>query len=412
MISAVVTTILMGSFFLAAYLVARAMNHHALKPWRQSQGMHWTLRARLLYPARSTASLNLWLLPLDGAMLGYLLHLPAPAWALGLSCWPAALLAAYPTSREIFPAITLRSWITSKLVTLIFQFMSFGALILTIFTIPADFGAVTWLIAGLLFFWLLSLRLGAGIWLLRIFGAVKPPDERLAGIVTDAAKRMNLRPHHIWVYTSPIANAMALPMIRGVMFSTRLMEGLTDTQITSVAAHELAHLAEPPRIALLRLIRSMIFFPLIFIRPLAASGTNGPAFIIWLIFIGVMFVLISTRRMSRVMEIRADAIATMNQGEAATYAKALERIYEINQMPAVMRGSRQTHPNLYDRMIAAGVTPDFPKPDPPGFRTPTIRILLASFCILVVITLIQTHAISVNMQASIKMGPSNGWQGP
>jgi hypothetical protein len=31
-----------------------------------------------------------------------------------------------------------------------------------------------------------------------------------------------------------------------------------------------------------------------------------------------------------------------------------------------MRGNNMVHPHLYDRMLAAGVTPDYPRPQPPG----------------------------------------------
>ena len=45
------------------------------------------------------------------------------------------------------------------------------------------------------------------------------------------------------------------------------------------------------------------------------------------------------------------------------YAQALERIYEANLVPATL-AQRTTHPDLYDRMVQAGVTPRFPAPLP------------------------------------------------
>lgn len=38
----------------------------------------------------------------------------------------------------------------------------------------------------------------------------------------------------------------------------------------------------------------------------------------------------------------------------------------LNLLPAVEAKGRATHPHLYDRLIAAGVTPDFPRPAPAG----------------------------------------------
>jgi hypothetical protein len=67
-------------------------------------------------------------------------------------------------------------------------------------------------------------------------------------------------------------------------------------------------------------------------------------------------------QLSRKREVRADQIAKDNTPESAVYARALLRIYEDSQSPAVTSEENKTHPDLYDRMLAAGVTPDFPRP--------------------------------------------------
>lgn len=43
--------------------------------------------------------------------------------------------------------------------------------------------------------------------------------------------------------------------------------------------------------------------------------------------------------------------------------RALTRLYQDNLVPAII-AKKHTHPDLYDRLLAAGVTPDFPKPAP------------------------------------------------
>jgi hypothetical protein len=76
------------------------------------------------------------------------------------------------------------------------------------------------------------------------------------------------------------------------------------------------------------------------------------------------------------MEIRADKAAIENQLDTAVYARALAHMYEANQMPAVMpRRSLGPHPDLYDRMLEAGLTPDFPKPSPPKRRASLVSLL-------------------------------------
>ena len=50
----------------------------------------------------------------------------------------------------------------------------------------------------------------------------------------------------------------------------------------------------------------------------------------------------------------------------ASIPGALAKLYQANDMPAVMPKKRLPHPHLYDRMVVAGVTPDFPRPDRPA----------------------------------------------
>ncbi len=70
------------------------------------------------------------------------------------------------------------------------------------------------------------------------------------------------------------------------------------------------------------------------------------------------------RPISRKLEARPDKIATSNTPEPAVYARALAKLHEDALVPAVLAKSQETHPHLYDRLVAAGVTPDYPRPAP------------------------------------------------
>ena len=54
------------------------------------------------------------------------------------------------------------------------------------------------------------------------------------------------------------------------------------------------------------------------------------------------------------MEKRADQLALNEQVQEGVYARALEKLYRENKIPAVNVNDKQTHPHLYDRMVAAG----------------------------------------------------------
>ncbi len=50
---------------------------------------------------------------------------------------------------------------------------------------------------------------------------------------------------------------------------------------------------------------------------------------------------------------------------ALAYARGLEKIYEANLIPVVLHPKRHPHPDLFDRLAAAGVPPAYDRPAPP-----------------------------------------------
>src|SRR6266536_4390383 len=109
-----------------------------------------------------------------------------------------------------------------------------------------------------------------------------------------------------------------------------------------------------------------MFLPWIFLKPmLNAFGMLG----FLLLLIPTIAAPFLYRRFSHKMEIRADRIAQSNEPDTGTYARALLRLYEDNLVPAVDAKDRATHPHLYDRLLAAGATPDFPRPAPAASMT-------------------------------------------
>jgi hypothetical protein len=73
------------------------------------------------------------------------------------------------------------------------------------------------------------------------------------------------------------------------------------------------------------------------------------------------------RAISHRLELRADGVAKANEPDPGVYARALERLYEDGLLPAVNTQAQSGHPHLYDRLLAAGVTPSFPRPRPPSY---------------------------------------------
>ncbi len=195
-----------------------------------------------------------------------------------------------------------------------------------------------------------------------------PAPPRLATAVEAAVAAGGPRPRAVNVLRSGYANAFAWPLQGAVAVTGAALDVLDDEELAAIAAHELAHLAEPRRLAWLRVL------PLAALLPFPAAGAlygtfghDGP-----LALLALLAVLMLLRRRLvgafRRAEETADRAGVSAQAAEQTYARALLAICRRNLIPAVMPGRRHVHPHLYDRLLSAGLTPDFPRPAPPSRR--------------------------------------------
>lgn len=213
--------------------------------------------------------------------------------------------------------------------------------------------------------------------LLRALGLLVP-DATLVSRFAPVFARVGVEPRGMSRLEVETANAYADPIGRRILVTRRLLEVLDEAMLASVVAHEAGHLREGRR-AWVRLAPLLVASVGAFVAPsvrpelfpFAISGGFAALLLVWFLVL----------RVSRTLEREADGHA-MSATEAATYARALERIYEANLMPAVMRLG--THPSLYDRMLAASVTPRFPRPELPP-RGPVVATTATLFSALVVL---------------------------
>ena len=339
------------------------MNWLALIPWRRSVNQHWTERARACYPARVGASGLLLLLPVTMTMSA-LLWLPedAPHWMLLLLfSSTGALLGTLPMDREVFPRIGLRALLRASALAWPMQFFIWFIFLGAAAIMPDEFNYQTLLICTAFVALLVLWQKKGGRWLAYKTGIMAPAPERLANIVRDTAARMNVTYKQLILLRTQSARAYAVPGNGTLMFTERLLEILSDDELAAVAAHELAHLTESPRSFLSRQMVRRAFWPWILIKPVVHTlGIWG-----YYLLLGISIIVPRLyRRRSLGLEVRADKIAHAHESDPGTYARALAKLYEDNLMPAVSAKQKSTHPSLYDRMLAAGVTPDFPRPKP------------------------------------------------
>lgn len=369
--------LLVAHFVFAAFFVVLA-NWIGMMPWRKAAQAHWTERARLLWPVRFTAAINVFLLPVTLDLVQRVCFPETAGWWIpnGLAAFLGALVGCHPFEREISPQLDFQNWRHQVVAGWGLRFGIWAALIAACVLMPEHFGWRMLLVTGGYLALHFAIQWG---WLLKYLRWVKflsPAEPRLQQIVGAMLTRMNVRVRATWQLRGPMAMAFAFPMTRELAFSNRLLKICSDEEIASICAHELAHLKESKAVLAGRLLGSLILFPLIFMIP-SIHHFDLPG--ISLPYLGMFVIAAFARRLSQRMEKRADQLAVTEQANEGVYARALEKIYRENQVPVVNVSNRETHPHLYDRMLAAGITPDYPRPAKPKRLTLAGWVYAVSF---------------------------------
>jgi Zn-dependent protease with chaperone function len=356
---------LLLAHFIGAASLSWLANEVSLISWRKSRSAHWAERARLLWPVRVTAASCVFFLPAILYFWQEGFYPKIPHWWIGdlVAAYFGAMLGCFPSDREVFPQLDFRNWWHQALAGWGVRLGIWGLFVLSIFLMQAEWGwgmltvAVPYLVIHFAIQWGLILKY------LRLVKFLVPADDPLLKIVNSTAAGMNVSVDTVWQMEGVLANAVAFPTTRELVFTKRLLKICSEEEVTAICAHELAHLKEGKWVLIGRLVGSLAVFPLIFINPCTHSfGLPG----LLLPYLGMFSIVRFSRWLSRRMEKRADTLALSEQAGEGVYARALEKLYRENQMPAVNRNDKQTHPHLFDRMVAAGITPDFPRPKKPN----------------------------------------------
>jgi Zn-dependent protease with chaperone function len=329
----------------------------------------WTERARATFPARRAISLAPWMT--FGFAITFLTDrenplLPLPLAAVVVPCLLATVLGNAVVSYAFAARLGnppfrwrrwFRAWATSWLV-------SPGWLILMaiILAMPDEIGirAAIVTVVGLAAYAYPSIF--GTLPLLCRLGLASPASSRLAAAADEASRKVGVTPAGVYEVDLLAANAFAMLVPNQVAFTRRLLEILDDHQLVAVCCHEFAHLAEPKRVKLITLAGYLAVFPAAYAAMIYSHFEWSGILFLALCILAILRRLTVLRKR---MEGVADAAASHHELDSGVYAAALERMYSASNMPAVL-GSRGTHGHLYDRMLAAGITPTYPRPDPPS----------------------------------------------
>jgi Zn-dependent protease with chaperone function len=367
----VLPVIIMG---LAAFCLPR--------PRMKNSDEHWAERARRLFPFKALRIYCLIMLPILYAIGGNFYPdsiLPIPRWTF---CSLLFLVTFGPTNWIIWRfgrryqlqpesfGQRLRNIAANALLYVLYLLFAITAAIL-----PEEWNwrCAVVLSAGLLvYFWLQFdgiLRIG------RWLGFFRPADQELTEIAREVAHYWQRPTPSAWLYYSGNANAYALPFTRAVLVTEKARALFSPDEMKAVLAHELAHLHEDKSTRLIRLLTPLLYIPLIKVILLFLENPEkGLPFLALCPVIMAGLAVLGRRR--RRMEVRADVYGSWLHEDKSIYARALAKLYEANEMPAVMHKKRLPHPDLYDRLLVAGITPDFVRPDSPARWGTWLGVLL------------------------------------
>ena len=348
----------------------------ALRPLGKPPPVFWVDRARLAYPARTVTAASTIVLPLIAGFMIFVLSksLATPLTveeivAMGVGAYLGGIVVALRTEKRIRgAAFHLENWWRNFGYSLVVRSPQICVLICAPLLLPNSLNlyAIAILIPATLA--LVFGVSGGGYIIAHLAGLTRTASPRLAGIVAIATARTGIKPRVIYELKSSTASALAMPIWRRLLFTDKALEVLNDPELVAVSVHELAHLSESYRVSALRVLRGMVWLlAILVIRSVWGEfGKVGLYALLYGTLLASVLARSVTNRVARRMEVRADAAGRTHQGEDGTYARALERLYETNLVPAVMSAKIRPHPHLYDRLIAAGVTPSYPRPAPPA----------------------------------------------
>lgn len=218
---------------------------------------------------------------------------------------------------------------------------------------------------------------------LRAIGVVRPASARLLEIVKQAATDAGRSVPFTYEISGSMANAFAWPTMNSLTFTKRALDILTDSEIRAICAHELGHLMEKRSLTSIRVAMALV--PGIFLAMNQWFARHDMETGWYLASLGLLLLSLNLfARVSRKAEGEADGVAHKHSDEGV-YASALEKLYEANFTPVVLR--KHSHPSLYDRMVAAGVAPSYPRPEAPSrmrIRLALIPVIVMAVLLLVV----------------------------
>ncbi len=332
-----------------------------IRALRRRSQEHWSETARRLHPHQSGTAVVVAMFPAVLMLFAYLTFRAKPTVLIGIGVVGAAgcLLGSIPIGLAI--GLRQRVPVWQWLRILLDQPAVFYGMILVL--MPGSFGWLAW---GLLLIVVVRVVLVnvLGVGGSASAGSLLPVKPELKDLAERLARDSATPLRRLVLADSESAVAYAYPITKEILLTRGLLERLGSSELEALLAHEMEHLRESRWMTLARVVSANSFLPLLLVRPLmAAVGpiVIGPLTLWWALV---------PRLISRwVLRHEAKADHSAASVDPVAYGRALLQLHEANLIPAVLV-ENLTHPNLYDRLVSCGVTPDFPRPAAAAIQSP------------------------------------------
>lgn len=330
---------------------------------RLVQGQHWTEQAALFYEGRTAIGFAFFAWPIAAITMArifvgpystvpdFVLMAGAVVFVFFSVSWMTMSFSrtfGQPTS----PSIGAHLWRTLKM------WWPWGVLVGLIFVAPSHLFS-PWMIPWLLgtIGALIATRYLPDLYL--VTGMAHPAEGTLLEAVERASGRFGRSAPRSMVLQSYQANAAALPNRNMVLATSRLIDELDSEELEAIMTHELAHLGESRSVTTRRTLSTFLVLPLLAAKPLLGAGL----IVLAAVMAGTVVLSVFLKRMQTSEESRADVEALEASHESTVFGETLLKMYRSALIPALVK--RDPHGPLFDRLVRAGVKPDF-GPDAPS----------------------------------------------
>ncbi len=374
------------AFFLLSAATHAVVGYLAIRPRRVCPpDAHWTQKARLGWPFRQFGAVG----PSAGAAMVMVVmrdHL-ADWWSVTILAWSVLMGSTVGLILATRGVKVLENRVVDWMLTLATSWIALNPTVILAYPVLAlgltrPWDPMTWAFGGVLILFssgtLNPVTLGLG----RRLGLVCPVTEPVVGMVRELSEELGMRPPKVLSIRVAAANAFALPKHRMILVTPMVERLLEPDLMKAILAHEMGHLAETETHGSIRILRASSPVVILLAIPLAGL-LDWPL----LPAATVVLYLVMLRRFhawSSARETDADSFAGGTTGGPLKFARALERIHELGETPAVMGRKESTHPELVQRLAELGYTPEWSAPDPPS-RARTMICTVSALLILVAV---------------------------